>query len=253
MQAQAEFLYGDLTARIRKMLEPVAHDSFLFFSDTVQLLEPEVNSGDRVLDAGSGRGTVTTWLADRGCTVHSIDSSPERVEQTRRLVAEQNLESRVTVERSPLPEAFPADHYDVILDCFSWWHISDWGRLLNASKRNLGSHKKLIILDTFFYWKTTLDFRREMLERWQTALPTYNECRNMLIKREFRILKEQPIQPSYIRYLDAIVQKIGEFEKEGLGDCDPGELKGVKEMWEWFRRAAHEEELFASLIVAELN
>jgi cyclopropane fatty-acyl-phospholipid synthase-like methyltransferase len=253
MESHEKLLYGGLTALIRKMLEPVAHDSFLFFDDTTRLLEPEIAPGSRVLDAGCGRGTLTSWLAERGCTVNAIDSNPDHIEQTRHLLESRNLQGKVTLEASKLPDAFPSDHYDVILDCFSWWHISDWGRLFNLSKKNLAPGKKLVILDIFFYWKSTVEFRQKMGELWHTALPTYNECKNMLIKREFRLLKADSIQESFVRYVDGVHAKILEFEKEGLGDCDPIELQGVKAVWDWFRDAAHAEELFAAVVVAELT
>lgn len=251
--SQDQFLYSDLTAKIRKMLEPVAHDSFLFFEDTVRLLEPQIPVGRKVLDAGCGRGTYTAWLAERGCEVVSIDSNPEHIQRTRDLLREKNLEKNVTLENSKLPDAFPQDHFDVVLDCFSWWHISDWGRLFNLTRKNLKPHGKLLILDTLFGWKTTIDFRQQVLEKWHTAFPTYNECRNMLIKREFRLLKEQSIQDLYVRYLDALYEKILLLEKEDLGAGDPMELNHVKSMCEWFRNAAHKEELVATYLIAELT
>jgi hypothetical protein len=75
----------------------------------------------------------------------------------------------------------------------------------------------------------------------------------MLIKREFRLVKEQSIQEMYIRYLDALYEKIQLLEKEDLGTGDPMELNQVKSMWDWFRNAAHKEELVATFIVAELT
>jgi cyclopropane fatty-acyl-phospholipid synthase-like methyltransferase len=253
MESQEQLLYSDLMARIRRMLEPVAHDSFLFYEDTVRLLEKEIAPGAKVFDAGCGRGMITCWLAERKSHVVAIDSSAERVEQTRELLDERNLEQYVTLEASHLPDLFPENRFDVILDCFSWWHISDWGRLFSLSRKNLQPQGRLVILDTVFGWKTTLDFRQEMRERWQTAIPTYNECKNMLIKRDFRILKSDSIQDKYIRYLDALYQKVLELEKEDLGISDPNELKGIKEMCEWFRNAAHKEELVATFLVAELT
>lgn len=250
---QEQLLYGGLTARIRRMLEPMAHDSFLFYEDTIQLLEKHISPQHKVFDAGSGRGTITAWLADRGCKVVAADASTDRVEQTRELLRGKRLNAKVELYASDLPDSFPQDHFDVILDCFSWWHISDWGRLFNLSRKNLTKHGKLIILDSFFGWKTTLEFRQQMRELWYTAIPTYNECRNMLTKREFRLIKADSIQEQYVRYLDALCQKIVELEKEDLGDSDPMELKNVKAMWEWFRKAARKEELMASMVVAELT
>jgi hypothetical protein len=152
-----------------------------------------------------------------------------------------------------LPDSFPEDHFDVILDVFSWWHISDWGRLFNLARKNLKPQGKLMILDTFFGWKTSLEFRQQMRDLWAAALPTYNECKNMLIKREFRLVKIDPIQEAYVRYIDALCKKIQELEREDLGTSDPLELQHIKSMWEWFRSAAHNEEVVATCIVAELT
>ncbi len=250
---QEQLLYGDLTARIRRLLEPVAHDSFLFFEDTVRLLEAEIPPGAKVFDAGCGRGTITAWLAARGCNVVAVDSSSQRIAQTRNLLHEKGLDQNIKLEESHLPDAFPEDSFDVILDCFSLWHISDWGRLFNLAKLNLKPQGKFIILDTFFGWKTTLEFRQQMRELWMTAPLTYNECRNMLIKRDFRLAKAESIQDLYSKYLGALIAKIHELEKEDLGTLDPAELQKVKAMWEWFHKAAKDEELVATMIVAQLT
>ena len=251
--SQENLLYGPLTARIRRMLEPVAHDSFLFFEDTIALLEPEIRKGMKVFDAGCGRGIITSWLAEKNCDVVAVDSSQERVDQTRELLQEKKLDGNVRLQVSQLPDSFPDDDFDLILDVFSWWHISDWGRLFNLARKNLKPQSKLIILDTFFGWKTSLAFRQQMRELWHAALPTLNECKNMLIKREFRLLKVDSIQDSYARYLDSVCEKIHDLEKEDLGTADPIELQHIKAMWEWFRAAAHQEELVAMCIVAELT
>ncbi|HJZ12651.1 MAG TPA: methyltransferase domain-containing protein [Acidobacteriota bacterium] len=250
---QEQLLYGSTTAKIRKMLEPVAHDSFLFFEDTIRLLQPEIQPATKVFDSGCGRGTITAWIAEQGCHVVGVDSSAERIEQTRDLLRERQLDANVVLEVSKLPDLFPQNQFDLILDCFSWWHISDWGRLFNQASKALKPQGKLLILDTFFGWQTSLPFRQQMRELWQTALPTYNECRNMLIKREFRLIKTESIQDAYRQYIDAIVHKIHEWEKEDLGDSDPMELQNVRRMWEWFQNAAQKEELVATCIVAELT
>jgi cyclopropane fatty-acyl-phospholipid synthase-like methyltransferase len=251
--SQEALLYGAMTARIRRMLEPVAHDSFLFFEDTIALLSNHVKPGLKVFDAGCGRGIITAWLAEQGCEVVAVDSNQERIDQTRQLLHEKGLDKNVRLNVSQLPDSFPEDDFDLILDVFSWWHISDWGRLFNLSRKNLKPQGKLMILDTFFGWKTSLEFRQQMRELWHAALPTFNECKNMLIKREFRLLQADFIQEPYVRYLDAVCQHIHELEKEGLGDADPIELQHIKSMWEWFRLAAHQEELVATCVIAELT
>src|ERR1051325_8385638 len=110
METQEQLLYSDLMARIRRMLEPIAHDSFLFFEDTLKLLDPEIPSSAKVFDAGCGRGMITAWLAGRGSRVVAVDTSTERIEHARELLQERNLEKNVRLEVSHLPDLFPEDH-----------------------------------------------------------------------------------------------------------------------------------------------
>lgn len=55
----------------------------------IDLLDPR--PGERILDLGCGDGDLTRQLAERGCQVVGVDSSPEMVEAARRL----GLDARV--------------------------------------------------------------------------------------------------------------------------------------------------------------
>jgi len=55
----------------------------LFGKPVIELLEPK--SGEKILDLGCGDGTLSKEMADMGCDVLAVDSSPEMVESARSL------------------------------------------------------------------------------------------------------------------------------------------------------------------------
>jgi len=55
----------------------------------------DVNSGDYVIDLGSGDGRIVIAAAKRGATGHGIDLDPQRVSEARTNAAKANVEDRV--------------------------------------------------------------------------------------------------------------------------------------------------------------
>ena len=55
----------------------------LFGRPVIELLDPKKE--EKILDLGCGNGTLTKELADMGCAVTGIDTSPEMVEAARSL------------------------------------------------------------------------------------------------------------------------------------------------------------------------
>jgi SAM-dependent methyltransferase len=85
----------------------------------------ELKSGTTVLDAGSGNGRNTVYLAQRGCHVTALDFSEFAVEETGRRVVEAGVKSRVSIIRhfmdGHLP--FPDNSFDLVLDSYVFCHF----------------------------------------------------------------------------------------------------------------------------------
>jgi SAM-dependent methyltransferase len=81
-----------------------------------------VGKGDRVLDLGTGTGTVARGLAVRGCLVTGLDPSEALVEQAKRLDRDAGVTIRylqATAEQTALPDA----SFDVVIagQCWHWF------------------------------------------------------------------------------------------------------------------------------------
>ena len=89
-----------------------------------------VAAGDRVLDIGTGTGTVAALAAARGGQVVAIDAAPSMVDAARRRLP------GVPVLRAALPELpFAAGRFDVAVANFVLNHVGDPAAALAAARR----------------------------------------------------------------------------------------------------------------------
>jgi SAM-dependent methyltransferase len=96
--------------------------------------------GQRVLDLGTGTGTVARGLASRGCQVTGVDKSSELIEEAKRLDAEAgvNVEYMVApAEETRLPDA----SFDAVTagQCWHWFERSRATREVRRLLVNDGS------------------------------------------------------------------------------------------------------------------
>jgi SAM-dependent methyltransferase len=102
-----------------------------------------VAQGDRILDLGTGTGTVARGLAKRGCNVTGLDPSMPLLETARRLDREEGLETayiNATAEHT----GAPAGSFDVVT-AGQCWHWFDRPRAALEAKRVLLPGGRLII------------------------------------------------------------------------------------------------------------
>ncbi len=81
-----------------------------------------VAKGDRVLDVGTGTGTVARGLALRGCAVTGLDPSRALLEQAKNLDREAGVEIRY-VESTAEQTGLPSGSFDVVTagQCWHWF------------------------------------------------------------------------------------------------------------------------------------
>ncbi|SDS93441.1 class I SAM-dependent methyltransferase [Microlunatus soli] len=91
---------------------------------TFPVLLEVLDTGDRVLDVGSGTGAFAGQAADRGATVTAVDSDPSMV-----AIAATALGERAAAVRGSLPQlGFAADAFDVVVANFVINHVRQPGQ-----------------------------------------------------------------------------------------------------------------------------
>ena len=104
-----------------------------------------VAKGDRVLDLGTGTGTIARGLARRGCAVTALDRSEALLEQAMALAREAALEIRF-VRAAAEETGLPNGTFDVVIagQCWHWFDrpkaALEARRLLVASGRLVSAH-----------------------------------------------------------------------------------------------------------------
>jgi SAM-dependent methyltransferase len=103
----------------------------------------KVKPGDRVLDLGTGTGTLARGFARRGCRVTALDISRELVVEARRLDREAGVAIRY-VEAPAERTGLPSGSFDVVT-AGQCWHWFDRDRAALEARRILKSHGRIII------------------------------------------------------------------------------------------------------------
>lgn len=80
------------------------------------------HTGQRVLDLGTGAGTVARGLARRGCLTTGLDPSPALLDEARRLDHEADVTTEYLVGRAE-ETGFPDANFDVVTagQCWHWF------------------------------------------------------------------------------------------------------------------------------------
>jgi SAM-dependent methyltransferase len=129
-----------------------------------------VNRGDRVLDLGTGTGTVARSLANRSCTVTGLDPSPPLLEQANALDREAGVEIHYASARAE-DTGLPAEQFNVVI-AGQCWHWFDRTKAAREARRLLVPRGRLIIVH--FDWlplpgnvvEATENLIREHNPRW---------------------------------------------------------------------------------------
>ena len=170
-------------------------DANLRFLDQSGLLQP----GKRVLEIGSGRGTLLHLLQSRGLDVVGLEASPERVAEARA------FHDRIAIQQTSgtaLP--FPASSFDLVLSFDVFEHICD-------SDAHLGEVKRVLrpggwyLLQTPNKWTNTIfeTIRWRSFSRWRgdhCALHTYGQLARRFGRHGFEVtFDDVPVVTPFFR------------------------------------------------------
>jgi ubiquinone/menaquinone biosynthesis C-methylase UbiE len=124
--------------------------ALLLFSEILNL-----GSNMKVLDAGSGNGRNTVYLAKRGCEVTAVDFSEFALNETKRRVNEAGVSQKVSIVRHSLvdPLPFSRDYFDFGVDSYVFCHflrdetaLRFWREMARVTKR--GGYMLSIVFST---------------------------------------------------------------------------------------------------------
>ena len=102
-----------------------------------------VRQGDRVLDLGTGTGTIARGLAKRGCVVTGLDPSDAMLEQAKALAAEEGVDIRL-VQAGAEQTHLPGGSFDVVI-AGTCWHWFDRPNAALEARRVLTPSGRLLI------------------------------------------------------------------------------------------------------------
>jgi len=106
--------------------------------------------GDRVLEIGSGTGTVTALLVARGARVTAVDQSPDMIEQARqRLSPAGETDVRWLEQTAAEVDGLPEADFDAIVIslCLSDMSSNERTFVLTACTRLLATGGRLVVAD----------------------------------------------------------------------------------------------------------
>ena len=104
--------------------------------------------GDRILDLGTGTGTLGRGFARRGCAVTGLDPSTELLEQARAIDRTAGLKTNYVVARAE-DTGMPERSFDVV-SAGQCWHWFDRPRAATEARRILVAQGLLVI--AYFDW-----------------------------------------------------------------------------------------------------
>jgi tocopherol O-methyltransferase len=147
------------------------HAEALVNMNRVLATRANLQSGDRVLDAGCGVGGSAIWLArELGASVVGVNVVLGDIERGRRYARRRNVDNRVTFELQDMTRTdFPDGSFDVVWAIESVCHVPDKRRFLAEARRLLKPGGRLVIADAFRHRRPFGPADERLLHDWLSA------------------------------------------------------------------------------------
>lgn len=126
-----------------------------------------VGPGERVLDAGCGRGSACFWLAERrGCTAVGISLVAGQVADCRREAGRRKLPELDFVQADYCRTPFPDASFDVVWACESLCHAADKSAFYREAFRLLRPGGRVVVADFLRAARPVSSRGEALLEAW---------------------------------------------------------------------------------------
>jgi tocopherol O-methyltransferase len=168
--------------------------------------QARITAQDRVLDAGSGWGGTSIWLAQNvGCNVVGISIIPAQVERASATARSLGLEGEVRFIRGDYADTGFDDHsFDVVLACESFVHATDREAAIREAARLLRPGGRLVISEYVLRSDPALtSSERRRLRPWLDgwAMPDLvaeADYERLLERSGFRLVQATDISPNIL-------------------------------------------------------
>ncbi len=127
------------------------------------------HGNQRVLDVGTGTGTMARAMAKRGCKVVGLDSAANQVEEARRSTAQAGLTVEYVQGRAEAT-GLPAGSFDVVTACQVWHWLNGREAALEAARvLDVDGRAFIIYIDWLAIAGNVCDLTEEIIERHNPA------------------------------------------------------------------------------------
>ena len=141
---------------------------------------PDFEPTGAVLDLGCGPADITVRLARRypRASIHGLDGAPAMLDEARRRIAHEGLQSRITLFEGRLPGVrLPTDRYALVVSNSLLHHLHDPAVLWDSVTRYAAPGAPVFIADLM---------RPDSESRWRTLAERYSADEPEILRRDFR-------------------------------------------------------------------
>jgi len=126
-----------------------------------------INSSNRVLDAGCGVGGAAVFIHEqKGARVTGITLSQKQLDSANKLVTDKGLSNHIDFKLMDYTQTtFPDESFDVIWACESICHSPEPKKFMNEAHRLLKKGGRLVICDFFKTSEDQID-KNNWLQKW---------------------------------------------------------------------------------------
>ncbi|MEK7605453.1 MAG: class I SAM-dependent methyltransferase [Patescibacteria group bacterium] len=129
----------------RRLQKRIINENDFTYRHLIRILKPYLPKVKKILDIGSGVGTIDFYLASKGKEVTGIEISKSAVELARKNAELFNLNKKITFINAAFPSKIPTKNYDLVIFSEVIEHLEDDAKALRDIRSVLKPNGLLVI------------------------------------------------------------------------------------------------------------